>query len=152
MAEFQITNEEKSQVYAMLKTKLKVAIQQKFYLEALLLEYSILEDRLSSILRHSGISYFRCDGEEISIQKKLDKVSNAIRSQRLPIYKKVTQELVDEIMAWKEVRNALVHKSCQRLYNSEEVKSCAMMGNELVRRIINAASASKRAAEKMGNV
>ena len=151
MTEYQITNEEKRQVYATLKTKLKIAIQQEFYLEALLLEYSIMEDRLSSILRHSGISYLRGDGEEISIQKKLDKVSNAIRSKRLPIYKKVNQDLIDEIMAWKEIRNALVHKSCQRLYNNEEVRACALDGNELVRKITNSARALKRAAEKMDN-
>lgn len=149
MTEFQITNEEKRQVYATLKTKLKVAIQQEFYLEALLLEYNIMEDRLSSILRHSDLSYMRNDGEEISIQKKLDKVSNAIRSKRIPIYKKVNQALVDEILVWKEVRNALVHKSCRRLYNNEEVKACALNGNELVRKLTNAAAAVKRAAEKM---
>ncbi len=42
-----ITNEEKHQVYSLLKTKLKIALQQEFYLEALLLEYAIIEDRLS---------------------------------------------------------------------------------------------------------
>ena len=98
MPEVNLSNKEKQQVYATLKAKLKVAIHQEFYLEALLLEYSIMEDRLSSLLRHGGISYLRSDGEEIFINKKLDKVSNAIRSKRFPIYKKVDQELIDAIM------------------------------------------------------
>ena len=52
-----ISNEEKRQVYAILKTKLKIAMDQEFYLEALLLEYSIVEDRLLSILKHLGLKY-----------------------------------------------------------------------------------------------
>jgi N12 class adenine-specific DNA methylase len=148
MSESLITNEEKHQVYATLKTKLKIALQQEFYLEALLLEYAIMEDRLTSILRHSGISYLQSNGEEIGIKKKLDKISNAIRSKRLPIYRKVQQELIDEIMAWKSTRNDLVHKSCQRMFNNVEVKECAIAGNELVRRLTNASRTVKNAAEK----
>ena len=59
------------------------------------------------------------------------------------------KELIDEIMEWKEVRNALVHRSCQRLYNSDEVKDCALIGNELVRRVTNSASVIKRASKKI---
>ena len=143
MSEHPITNEEKRQVYATLKTKLKIALQQEFYLEALLLEYAIMEDRLTSILRHSGISYLQSNGEEIGIKKKLDKISNAIRSKRLPIYRKVQQDLIDEIMEWKGTRNDLVHKSCQRIFNSVEVKECAIAGNDLVRRLTNAARTVK---------
>ena len=148
MSENSITNEEKRQVYAILKTKLKIAMQQGFYLEALLLEYAIMEDRLTSILRHSGITYLQSNGEEIGIKKKLDKISNAIRSKRLPIYRKVQQDLIDEIMEWKGTRNDLVHKSCQRIFNSVEVKECAKAGNDLVRRLTNAARAVKNVAEK----
>lgn len=42
MQDGSITNEAKRQVYAILKAKLKVALRQEFYLEALLLECSIL--------------------------------------------------------------------------------------------------------------
>lgn len=144
-----ITNEQKRQVYATLKVKLKVALQQEFYLEALLLEYSILEDRLTSMLKHSDIRYTESNGREFGIQKKLNKVQNAIISKRIPIHGKVKPALVEEILAWKETRNNLVHKSCQRLYNSDEVKKCALDGNELVRRVTNAASSIKHAAERL---
>ena len=73
MTEEMITNEEKRIVYAVLKAKLKVALQQEFYLEALLLEYNIMEDRLTSILKHSGISYLQSNGKEIGIQKSWTK-------------------------------------------------------------------------------
>ena len=34
--------------------RLKKAINNNFYLEAIFIEYAIIEDRLESILRHSG--------------------------------------------------------------------------------------------------
>ena len=149
MSEQSITNDEKRIVYAILKTKLKIAIQQEFYLEALLLEYSILEDRLSSILEHSRIRNTNSKGESLGIQAKLNKISNAIRSKRVPVYQKVRQDLIDDTLNWKEERNILVHRSCQRLYDSDEVKACAIHGNDIVRRLTNAAAAVKRNSKGM---
>lgn len=143
-----ITNEEKRQVYSVLKTKLKIALQQEFFLEALLLEYAIIEDRLSSILRSAGIAYIQSDGREISMQKKMNKIQNAMVSKRFPIYKRISPDFISEIGEWKQIRNELVHKSCTRIYNSEEVKQCALEGNELVRIISNIARNIKRAREK----
>ena len=45
-------NEEKRQNFARAKAKLKVAIKYGFYLEALSIEYSIIEDRLMAIFNH----------------------------------------------------------------------------------------------------
>ncbi len=148
MSEIQITNEQKRQVYSILKTRLKIAIQQEFYLEALLLEYSIMEDRLSSALKHAGIRHTNSKGEELGFKNKLDKVGNAIRSKRYPIYKRFKPELIESVLAWKDMRNALVHRSCQRIYNSEEVRKCAIDGNELVRLVTNAARLVKNASKK----
>lgn len=147
-----ITNEEKRQVYSVLKTKLKIALQQEFFLEALLLEYAIVEDRLSSILRSSSLVYMQNDGTEIFIKKKIKKIRDAYKSKRFPIYKKVQMELMDEIEDWLSVRNDLVHKSCTRVYNSKEVAGCAAVGNDLVRRISNTARNLKRTAEKAAGV
>ncbi len=144
-----ISNVEKRQVYSVLKTKLKIAIQQEFYLEALLLEYAIIEDRLSSVLRATNLSYIRSDGEEISIQKKIDKIRNASISKRFPVYRRVPDGLMTETEEWKEARNALVHKSCSRLFINEEVKQCALHGEKIVRKITNMARNIKRAREKM---
>ena len=143
-----ITNEEKRQVYTILKAKLKIALQQGFYLEALLLEYAIIEDRLSSILRSADLVYIQNDGKEISIQKKINKIRNANESKRFPIYRRVPLDLILDIEEWKGIRNDLVHKSCTSLYNSEKVTECALEGKELVRRISNTARSLKRAKER----
>jgi len=142
------SNEEKRQVYSVLKTKLKIAIQQEFYLEALLLEYAIIEDRLSSVLRSANLSYIQSDGKEISIQKKINKIKNAELSKRFPIYRRVPSDLMLTTEQWKEIRNNLVHKSCSRMYDNAEVKQCALDGEDIVRRVSNMAKNIKRAREK----
>ncbi len=144
---FHISNEEKRQVYAILKAKLKVAIEQEFYLEALLIEYAIAEDRLNSILHHMNIRYIDSKGEEISISRKIGKVRNLIENQPL-VAKRLSTEQLDSLIQWKDIRNSLVHHSCQRLYKSEEVQECAIVGAEVIRMLSNSSQKIKRAVEK----
>lgn len=144
---FYISNEEKRQVYAILKAKLKVAIEQEFYLEALLIEYAIAEDRLNSILQHMNIRYIDNKGEEISIGRKIGKVRTLIENQPL-VAKRLSTEQLDFLMQWKDVRNSLVHRSCQRLYKNEEVRECAIAGAEVIRVLSNSSQNIKRAVEK----
>ena len=47
-------NEEKWQTYARYKTQLTKAIKYEFYLEAMMIEYAILEDRMRSFIYHIG--------------------------------------------------------------------------------------------------
>lgn len=148
MTQKMISAEEKRRVYATLKTKLKIALHQEFFFEALLLEYSILEDRLFSILGHAGIRNTNSKGEPLGFQAKLNKIDNAIRSKQKPIYGKVKPEIVQAVFDWKETRNTLVHRSCQRIYNGIEVEQCAKAGNELVNLVTNAAQSIKNATKK----
>ena len=37
--------------------RLKKAMAAQFFLEAIFIEYAVMEDRLESILRHSGVFY-----------------------------------------------------------------------------------------------
>ncbi len=143
-----LTNDEKHQVYSVLKAKLKIALQQGFYLEALLLEYAIIEDRLSSVLRSANLSYLQSDGKETFIKQKIKKIRNAEISKRFPIYSRIPSELLSALEEWIAIRNELVHKSCSRLYNNEEVKKCAFEGEELVRRVSNVARNIKNTKEK----
>lgn len=146
--EVMISNEEKRQVYAILKTKLKIAMDQEFYLEALLLEYSIVEDRLLSILKHLGLKYTESDGRELQIGRKIKKVRGQIENKNPLIIGKVDVDLIDRIITWKNTRNELVHNSCHRLFNNEEVTKCAEEGAEIVRLLSNSATRIKRAAAR----
>lgn len=148
----EISNDEKRQVYAILKTKLKIAMDQQFYLEALLLEYSIIEDRLLSILKHLGLKYTESNGNELQIGRKISKIIGQIENKNPLLKGRLEYDLIDQILVWKKTRNNLVHNSCHRLFNNEEVTSCAEQGKELVRQLSNSAKSIKRASEQRKNV
>ena len=50
-----IDNQQKYENYKEQTMRLKRAINSCFYLEKIFIEYAIIEDRLESVLRHSGI-------------------------------------------------------------------------------------------------
>ena len=145
-----LSNEEKRQVYAILKTKLRIALDQEFYLEALLLEYAIAEDRLNSILDHLNVNRKNKKGKDIGITFKIDRVRRLISESNLA-HKRITIEQLDTIMEWKMIRDDLVHHSCQHLFNNDEVRDCALTGAEVVRLLSNSAQKIKRAVEKQTN-
>ena len=143
-----ISNDEKRQVYAILKTKLKIAMDQQFYLEALLLEYSIIEDRLLSILKHLGLKYTESNGRELQIGRKISKIRGQIENRNPLLKGRLDLNRLEQIVEWKKTRNDLVHNSCHRLFDNEEVTLCAEQGNEIVRWLSNSAKSIKRASEK----
>ena len=145
---YDISNDEKRQVYAILKAKLKIAMDQQFYLEALLLEYSIIEDRLLSILKHLGLKWTESDGRELQIGRKISKISGQIENRNPLLKGRLDSELINQILTWKKTRNDLVHNSCHRLFDNNEVTCCAELGNEIVRQLSNSAKNIKRASEK----
>lgn len=49
------TMQEKYETYRAEMARLKVALQQGFYFEAMLIEYALLEDRLRSFVYHAGL-------------------------------------------------------------------------------------------------
>ena len=67
-------NAEKHRTYRENIRRFNTAMQQEFYFEALLIDYAILEDRLSSVLYHIGALDSRMD------RKICTKVKNQLRS------------------------------------------------------------------------
>lgn len=49
------TNIEKQNTYRIMKGRLSAAIREKFYFEAMLIEYALMEDRLRSFLLYMGV-------------------------------------------------------------------------------------------------
>jgi hypothetical protein len=82
-----IANEEKRQVYAELKSKLKLALSKEFYFEAVMLEYAIIEDSTASVLFHAGVCKNPYDSS-----KKLSNKLNSIEQQ-------MKSTIADEIAA-----------------------------------------------------
>ena len=50
-----VDNEQKHINYTEQMGRLKKALKYEFYIEAIAIEYAVMEDRLESILRHEGV-------------------------------------------------------------------------------------------------
>jgi len=63
-------NIEKSETYRALKGRCKKAIQQGFYLEGILIDYALIEDRLASMLYYMAIIRERTSTKASDVSKK----------------------------------------------------------------------------------
>lgn len=143
-----ISNEEKQQVYANLKLRLKKALASGFWLEACMIEYAIIEDRTASILFHAGITD---KGWEKKLSNKLNSIEHQIGKKHPIISKKVTVETIQGIREWKDLRNEAVHRACITSYSEDDFRSLAESGKELMDRITNDAQKVIRAERKQKN-
>ncbi len=67
-------NKDKQMTYSQLLGRYKAALRGKFYFEALLIEYSMIEDRLTSFLYHLGVMPNR-----LTLKVSASKTKNQIR-------------------------------------------------------------------------
>lgn len=140
-------NYEKQERYKCLHEKLTKAIKNKFWFEACMIEYAIIEDRTSAILFYCNI----CKdpyGSNKRLANKLNSIELQIGKGHPIISKKVDLKLIGELREWKERRNDLVHKACS-CYEEKEAEEVALQGNELIRRLQNDSAKVTRAARKM---
>ena len=145
MDERLITNEEKHDVYAKLHERLKKALASGFWLEATMIEYSIIEDRTAAIIYYTGIA---SKPWEKKLANKLNSLEQQIGKEHPILSKKVSLETIEGIKAWKTKRNTAVHKACYTLFEEEDFKAIAEEGKELVHKISNDSQKVKRAVEK----
>lgn len=142
-----LTNTQKQENYVCLKNALKRAMNGKFWFEACMIQYAIIEDRTSSILHHAGICNNAYSANK-KLSNKLNSIELQIGKEHPIISKKVKLETIQEIRAWKEHRNDIVHRSCTRVYNSEEIAEIALQGKHLVDAICNDSQKVTRLSNK----
>lgn len=140
-------NELKAEAYRHLKVKLKKALSSSFWFEAIMIEYALFEDRTSSILDHCKICENAFDTNK-QLSKKLNSIQHQIGKGHAVISKVVSRELIDNIRTWKDERNEVVHRACNRVYDEGEVRELAIKGKELVRQIDNSARRVRNATNK----
>ena len=92
--------------------RLKKAIDHGFYLEAIFIEYAIMEDRLESALRHGDKFNPK---KHTSMEKKLGKLSEMRRQTKSLESKYFSEELLSSVYDWKSDRNRLIHALCNKL-------------------------------------
>lgn len=126
--------------------RLKKALDNHFYLEAIFIEYTIIEDRLSSILRYEGNSIK--SKNHVSIDKKLSKLDEIAREKKGLANRYFTPEFIDSIRKWKEKRNPLVHSLMKQNLTSEFLYEIAFEGHNLQKELCRLSQNYKRAVER----
>ena len=130
-------NMEKYEAYRSMMINLSKAMKSGFYYEAIFIEYAIMEDRCTSVLKYAGVKYWDSKGFEIKISKKLDKMRSHPAFVLPYVRKRITLELLDQITDWKRERDQLIHALARIHYDPESVQAIAERGQELVRILSN---------------
>ena len=149
--ENQINNMEMYKNYRDNFAKLKRAISEKFYYEAIFLEYSIIEDRTESILRHAD-KWEACvksqRGHRVGIDNKIKYIKDIAREKKSLAHRYFSDSLLDDVLEWKENRNKLIHALLKQNITDEEIAEIAITGERLTKEIRNRANNFTRAIER----
>lgn len=129
--------------------RLKKALRNGFLLEAVFIEYAVMEDRTEAILRYEGNSIKPKDPKSfISIEKKLNKIKTIVREKKSLANRYFGDELADDILKWKDERNGLIHAMIKRKLSTEDIEAVAFKGEELVNELNKRSQNYKRAVER----
>ena len=142
-----VDNQQKYENYRVQMGRLKSALRGHFYLEAIFIEYAIMEDRLEAILRHAD-KWHPKEGSFISIDAKVKKVAKLAEEKKNPAHRYFPPELTNGILAWKEKRNRLIHALLKQSLHSEDLLQVAEEGETIVKQLCSKATSHRRALER----
>lgn len=132
-----MTNKQKNEKYADLITKMKTAIDNEFYYEAILIEYAILEDRTESLLRHAKLNTKDENDKEYKLHQKIQILRKNAKYYDPYIKKHLTDELLVSINNWKSDRNTIIHNLVNISYSNNEIKKIALDGYKIIKNLNN---------------
>ncbi|MBR2742311.1 MAG: hypothetical protein IKD89_01840 [Clostridia bacterium] len=139
-------NMEKYENYKSKMERLKKAMASGFYLEAIAIEYAVIEDRIESVLRHSG--KFNPNRHK-SLDSKLNKLGDMRREKKSLANKYFSEELLDSLYKWKnDKRNPLTHALLKLKLSDEELKETAEQGKTLAYAFRDKANQHNRALKR----
>ena len=135
--------------------RLHKALDNGFNLEAIFIEYAIAEDRTESILHHSGYwdAYVKSlKGRKVGIDSKIRYIQKKAECKHDLLHRYFSDELLGDILLWKEERNRLIHALLKQELVSSQIEALAMQGNELVKQLRNKSRNYNRAIDKANEV
>lgn len=150
MAEITAENQLKYENYTEQFKRLNKALASGFNLEAMFIEYAILEDRTESVLRHGGWwdTYIKSrKGRGPTINSKITYIQGKANSGDKLLRRYFSDDLLAQILVWKDERNRLIHALLKQQFCSGEVAALAAQGNELVRALRSRSGSYNRAIE-----
>jgi len=146
-----INNYQKYLNYSEQFKRLNKAIINGFNLEAIFIEYAIMEDRTESILRHSGYwdSYIKSrKGREPNMDTKIKYIIKKAENRTDYLHKYFSDNTLEQILKWKEERNRLIHALLKQKLNENEIRNLAIWGDTLTKVIRTKASSYNRYVER----
>lgn len=131
--------------------RLNKALANGFNLEAMFIEYAIMEDRTESVLRHAELwdAYIKSrKGRDPNIDSKVRYIRKRAENIKDLLHKYFSDDLLDRILEWKDDRNRLIHALLKQELEHNEVSRLAEQGNELVKLLRNRSRSYNRAVDK----
>lgn len=134
--------------------RLNRALASGFNLEAMFIEYALMEDRTESILHHAGMweAYIRSrKGHECSIDSKLKYIMKLAENKSSLLHKYFADDLLQQILDWKEERNRLIHALLKQEFAHNEITNLAIRGKTLSDKLKSQVGKYNRAEDKAHN-
>lgn len=128
--------------------RLDKALKEGFNLEAIFIEYAIMEDRTSSILWYENNDIKPKGDRQPGIEKKLSKIKTIAREKGSLPNRYFQDEFIDRIIVWKDERNKMIHALLKQQLTTEGLSSLAEEGKFLARELSNKAGNYKKAVER----
>ena len=131
--------------------RLNSALNNGFNLEAMFIEYAIMEDRTESILRHADKwdAYMKKqNGRDPTINSKVKYIQKLAAFQNDLLHRYFSDSLLDQILIWKDQRNRLIHALLKQQFEHNEVRELAAQGKQLVDELRKRAGNYNRAIDR----
>ena len=131
--------------------RLNNALHNGFNLEAMFIEYAIMEERTESILRHTGkwdVYMKSRKGREPNIDSKIRYIQKIAEEKKTLPNKYFSDTLLNDILQWKEDRNRLIHVLLKQQLEHGEVGELAAKGKQLADALRTRAGSYNRSADR----
>ena len=127
--------------------RMNSALRNGFNLEAMFIEYAIMEDRTESILRHAGKwdAYLKKRGKNgPTLNSKVVYIEKQMESNRKDLLNRYfSDDLLHKLLEWKDDRNRLIHALLKQEIAHNEIRALAEEGKSLAEELRNRARASR---------
>ena len=144
-------NQLKYENYKEQMKRLNSALAHGFNLEAMFIEYAIMEDRTESILRHADKwdAYMKKqNGRDPTINSKVKYIQKLADFNNDLLHKYFSDDLLDRVLTWKDERNRLIHALLKQEFEHNEVSALSNRGKQIVDELRKRAGNYNRAIDR----
>ena len=104
-----------------------------------------MEDRLESILRHSGAFNPKRHNR---IKPKLGRVDELRREKKSLLHRSFSDEFIESVYQWLDARNQLIHALMKQDLHTEDLQKIALEGQQIVKQLNSKATNYRKALER----